>query len=152
MGALKILNLVKFAVFGIILPHWFDSILTDQAEIKIDWKSRPQVLLVRICEAVMRVPKTHVWSPAWQLLPVIVVSRIQVRTMLTTESPVNNDCSSPNLWRENLEKAQHYKVTTPLSTNIYLIQHYWHLLSGQWIGTTSSAWLSVGSRKMFDMK
>jgi len=37
--------------------------------------------------------------------------------MLTTESPVNDEQSSfPNLWRENLEKAQHYKVPTPLSS------------------------------------
>ena len=32
--------------------------------------------------------------------------------MLATESLVNDDNSTSNLWRENLEKAQYYKVQT----------------------------------------
>jgi len=44
--------------------------------------------------------------------------------MLTTEPLVNDDSSSsPNLWRENLEKAQYYKVVASLFS-IYLYSYY----------------------------
>ena len=68
--------------------------------------------------------------------------------MLTSESPVNDDHSSfQNLWRENLEKAQHYKVVIQLSVTYQYLFYSKNAglsyLENDWILTTVHDHLSL---------